>query len=150
LTATCPVAIFDTSALCAALRLGLGAAFWSRPGQKLEDQLSSSPVVRVSILRTDADRFSRVRDEMTAALDILAPGIRALTGHIDFFAGADEATFALTNVSLWRSLADAHQLDHFQPMLDLAPRFAALGATFERPIINAATLWRTAPAEQAG
>ena len=105
--------------------------------------MTNSPIVRVSILRTDADRFSRLRNEMAAALEILAPGIRALSGHIDFFAGADEATCALTNVSLWRSLADAQQLDHFQPMLDLAPRFVALGATFERPIINAATLWRT-------
>ena len=64
--------------------------------------MTNSPIVRVSILRTDAARFARVRDEMSAALEILAPGIRALTGHIDFFAGADEETSSLTNVSLWR------------------------------------------------
>ncbi|WP_297514145.1 hypothetical protein [uncultured Caulobacter sp.] len=104
--------------------------------------MTRSPVVRLSILRTDPDQFSRVREAMEAALDALEPGIRALDGLIDFFAGADEATCALTNVSLWRGLDQARQLDHFQPMLDLAPRFVALGARFERPIINASTLWR--------
>jgi hypothetical protein len=31
-------------------------------------------------------------------------------------------------------------MERFQPMLDLAKRFA--GATFERPIMNYATLWQ--------
>jgi len=61
-------------------------------GQMLESQLTNSRIVRVSILRTDGNRFSRLRDEMAAALEILAPGIRALTGHVEFFAGADKAT----------------------------------------------------------
>ncbi len=56
--------------------------------------------------------------------------------------GADEATSSLTNVSLWTSLEAAKQLDTFQPMLELAKPFAAKGATFERPIMNYATLWQ--------
>lgn len=107
--------------------------------------MTNLPVVRVSILRTDAGRFPRVRDEMAAAITVLEPGIRALPGLIDFIVGADEATSSLSNVSLWRSLEEAKQLDRFQPMLDLAPRFVALGATFERPIMNYTTLWRTLP-----
>lgn len=69
-----------------------------------------------------------------------------MPGLIDFIVGADEATYSLSSVSLWRSLAEAHLLDRFRPMLDLGPCFIALGATFERPIMNYVTLLRTAPA----
>ena len=33
-------------------------------------------------------------------------------------------------------------MDTFQPMLDLGKAFAAKGATFDRPIMNYATLWQ--------
>jgi len=33
-------------------------------------------------------------------------------------------------------------MDTFQPMLDLGKAFTAKGATFERPIMNSATLWQ--------
>lgn len=52
------------------------------------------------------------------------------------YAGADEATSSLTNVSVWTSLEAAKQMDRFQPMLDLGKTFAEAGATFERPIMN--------------
>jgi hypothetical protein len=42
-------------------------------------------------------------------------------------------------------LEHARQLDHFQPMLDAGKRFAAAGASFERPIMNYATMWRFGP-----
>jgi len=82
---------------------------------------------------------------MAAADPILRPGIEALPGLLAFYAGADEATSSLTNVSMWTDLASAKQLDSFQPMLDLGKVFAAKGATFERPIMNYATLWQLAP-----
>ena len=48
----------------------------------------------------------------------------------------------MTNVSLWRTLDDARQMDRFEPTPELGRRFSAQGATFERPIMNYATLWR--------
>jgi len=82
---------------------------------------------------------------MVASDPILRPGIEALPGLLAFYAGADEATSSLTNVSIWTDLASAKQLDSFQPMLDLGKVFAAKGATFERPIMNYATLWQLSP-----
>ena len=56
-------------------------------------------------------------------------------------AGADAETSSLSNVSIWDTLDDAKQMERFQPMLDLGKRFLDAGATFERPIMNYATLW---------
>ncbi|MEZ5934757.1 MAG: hypothetical protein R3F54_23035 [Alphaproteobacteria bacterium] len=98
-------------------------------------------VVRVSIMRCDPSRFSDFRRRMTEAEHLLAPGIRAMHGLVSYWAGADEATSSLTNVSVWRTLDDAKQMDSFQPMLDLGKQFAEQGATFERPIMNYTTLW---------
>ncbi len=100
------------------------------------------PVVRVSILRCPPERFAELRDMMADADRVLRPGIEAMPGLLAFYVGADEATSSLSNVSLWTSLEAARQLDTFQPMLDLGKPFVAKGATFERPIMNYATLWQ--------
>ncbi|HEX7388586.1 MAG TPA: hypothetical protein VF286_00650 [Acidiphilium sp.] len=100
------------------------------------------PVVRVSILRCPPERFAELRQMMADADAVLRPGIEAMAGLLAFYTGADEATFSLSNVSLWTSLEGARQLDTFQPMLDLGKPFVAKGAIFERPIMNYATLWQ--------
>lgn len=102
----------------------------------------SDPVVRVSILRCEAAQFARLRQMMVEAEALLRPGVEAMPGLLAFYVGADEATHSLMNTSVWDSLEHAQQLDHFQPMLDAGKRFVAEGATFERPIMNYATLWR--------
>ena len=112
------------------------------------------PVVRVSILRCAPERFAELRQMMIEADATLRPGIEAMRGLLAFYAGADAATLSLTNVSVWTDLAAAKQLDTFQPMLDLGKVFVDKGATFERPIMNYATLWELnaggAPAAGAG
>jgi hypothetical protein len=100
------------------------------------------PVVRVSILRCPPNRFAELRQMMMAADPVLRPGIEAMRGLLAFYAGADEATSSLSNVSIWNTLADAKQLDTFQPMLELGKTFSASGATFERPVMNYSTLWQ--------
>jgi len=76
---------------------------------------------------------------------VLRPGIETMRGFLAFYAGADEATSSLTNVSLWADLDAAKQLDRFQPMLDAGKAYVAKGATFERPIMNYMTLWQLQP-----
>jgi hypothetical protein len=100
------------------------------------------PVVRVSILRCVSEKFTELQQMMIEADSVLRPGIEAMPGLISFYAGADEATSSLTNVSVWKTLDNARQLDTFQPMLDLGKAFAQKGATFERPIMNHLTLWQ--------
>ena len=103
------------------------------------------PIVRVSILRCAPDTFAELRQMMIDAEKVLRPGIESMRGLLAYYGGADEATSSLTNVSVWSDLAAAKQMDTFQPMLDLGKEFAAKGATFERPIMNYATLWQFEP-----
>jgi hypothetical protein len=100
------------------------------------------PVVRVSILRCAPEKFAEFQQMMIETDSILRPGIEAMPGLISFYVGADEATSSLSQVSLWKTLDDAKQLDTFQPMLDLGKAFVQKGATFERPIMNYSTLWQ--------
>jgi len=100
-----------------------------------------SVVVRVSIIHCKPEAFAELRGMMVAAMAPLESGIAKMRGLVHFYAGADEATSSLNNVSVWASLEDAKQLDTFQPMLDLGREFVAKGAVFERPIMNYETLW---------
>jgi hypothetical protein len=102
-------------------------------------------IVRVSILRCHPQQFAELKKMMAESITVLEPGIRQMRGLIKFYAGEDEATHSLVNVSVWHTLEDAKQLDTFQPMLDLGKVFAAKGAVFERPIMNYASLWEIAP-----
>lgn len=102
-------------------------------------------IIRVSILRCQPDQFVEFRRMMDESNAVLEAGIRQMRGLLHYYAGADEAVNSLTNVSIWRTLADAQQMDRFQPMLDLGKIFAAKGATFERPITNYASLWEIVP-----
>ena len=102
-------------------------------------------IVRVSVLRCAPGEFGRFRTMMAAAESVLRPGIEAMPGLLAYYAGADEGTHSLTNTSLWESLERAQQMDRFEPMLELAKRFAAEGARFDRPIMNYATLWKFGP-----
>ena len=99
------------------------------------------PVVRVSILRCAPENFAELERMMAESDAILRPGIEAMPGLIHFYAGADQATSSLMNVSIWKTLDDAKQLDSYQPMLDLGKDFVRKGATFERPIMNYLTQW---------
>lgn len=100
------------------------------------------PVVRVSVIRCAPERFADVRQLMIEVEPVLRPGIEAMPGLISFYAGADEATSSLVNVSIWNTLDEAKQLDHFQPMLDAGKVFVQKGAVFERPIMNYLPLWQ--------
>ena len=101
----------------------------------------SNPVIRVSVLRCKPEDFARLHVMMVEAEAVLRPGIEAMDGFLAFFAGADETAHAMINTSFWRTLADAQQLDHYEPMLELGRRFTAQGAVFERPIVNYGGLW---------
>jgi hypothetical protein len=64
-----------------------------------------------------------------------------MRGNLGYFVGIDRVANAMHNVSLWETVEDANQMASFQPMLDLASEFVALGVRFQRPILNCATLW---------
>ena len=101
--------------------------------------------VRVSILRCDPPQFAELRQMMADSQAVLEPGIREMRGLIHFYVGEDETTSSLSNVSVWRSLEDAKQLDTYQPMLDLGKVFVSKGARFDRPIMNYVSQWDIVP-----
>lgn len=107
--------------------------------------MASDPIVRISIMRCYAAQFDTLRQMMLEVETALRPGIERMPGLLAFYAGADPITLSLHNTSFWDTLEHAQQLDHFQPMLDAGKRFAAAGASFERPIMNYATMWRFGP-----
>jgi len=53
-------------------------------------------------------------------------------GGLGYFAGVDRSKNAMHNASLWETVEDANQMTSFQPMLDLAGAFIALGVRFQR------------------
>jgi hypothetical protein len=117
---------------------------------KRSGKFPMGPIVRVSVIRCAPDRFAEIRQMLMGDEKVLRPGIEAMRGLLAFYTGADEATSSFTQVSLWVDLAAAKQLDRFQPMLDLGKEYVARGATFERPIMNYATLWQLGPKAGVG
>lgn len=101
----------------------------------------ASEVVRVSIGRFDAEIAQTVEEQLVAGMNRIMPELRKLPGLVSYSAGVDKKNNALSNVSVWQSLAQAEQMATFQPMLDLAKEFVALGVRFERPILNFETVW---------
>src|SRR5262252_3616191 len=64
-----------------------------------------------------SEKFTEFQLMMIEADSVLRPGIEAMPGLINYYAGADEANSSLTNVSIWKTLDNAKQMDTFQPML---------------------------------
>jgi hypothetical protein len=108
---------------------------------------TNMPTVHVSVMRCDPKQFAEFRKMMVESITVLEPGIRQMRGLVHLYTGEDEAVSSLAQVSVWRTLEDAKQLDTFQPMLDLGKVFTSEGATFERPIMNYVSLWEIAPPE---
>lgn len=71
----------------------------------------------------------------------LEAGSRRIRGLLHCYARADEAQNSLTNVGIWRTLADGPQMDWFQAMPGLGKTVGGGGAAFEGPIVNHASLW---------
>jgi quinol monooxygenase YgiN len=99
------------------------------------------PVVRISLGRFDAEKFEDIRKLLDESQKSLVPAIRGLKGNLAYYVGIDRENNAMTNVSVWESMRDAHQMASLQAMLDLAKIFVDAGVRFERPITNHETLW---------
>jgi quinol monooxygenase YgiN len=78
---------------------------------------------------------------MTEAGKTLIPAIQKLSGCVSYFAATDEASCTMVNVSVWDTFEHAQAMAALPEMGALAKEFIALGAEFERPIINYSALW---------
>ena len=118
-----------------------GVCIGFAPLGRAEESDSPASVVRLSRGAFPPERYDAVRARLAAAQATLVPAIRALPGCLHYYAAIDRDSGSMVNVSVWRSLADAQQMQTLAPMLALAEEFAREGVVFERPIVNYETLW---------
>jgi hypothetical protein len=111
------------------------------PAARAEKTAVGMPVVRISRGSFPPEKYQGIRARLDTAQTSLIPAIRQLSGCLHYFAAIDRDSSSMVNVSIWRSLADAQQMQTLPPMLALAEDFTREGVRFERPIINYQTLW---------
>ncbi len=99
------------------------------------------PIVRISRGSFAPEKYETIKTRLDAAQKSLVPAIRRLAGCLHYFAAIDRESSTMVNVSVWRSLADAQQMQTLGPMQALAEDFTQQGVRFERPIVNYETLW---------
>jgi hypothetical protein len=127
------------------LMQGLLATLFSAvvaPIARAEKATVGGPIVRISRGSFAPEAYEQVRHRLDAAQESLIPAIRRLGGCLHYFAAIDRESSTMVNVSVWRSLVDAQQMQTLAPMLALAEAFSREGVRFERPIINYETLWQ--------
>jgi hypothetical protein len=100
------------------------------------------PVLRISRGSFKPEDYERIKARLDESQQTLVPAITKLSGCLHYWAGIDRTTNTMVNVSVWKFLADAKQMETLAPMLELAGEFAKLGVVFERPIANHETLWQ--------
>jgi hypothetical protein len=101
-------------------------------------------VVRISkgsFDQADMDEAERLLIDSQA---VLREPLQQLRGLVHYYVGIDREQGFLTNVSVWETLEDAHQMDSLQAMLDQRPILQAAGISFE-PITNHDTIWTISP-----
>jgi len=111
-------------------------------GKGEKQDMAAAPVIRISLGTFDAQKAAVVEAKLIESKAALETGIRAMRGNLGYYAGIDRKNNAMSNVSLWESIETAEQMATFQPMMDLAGAFIALGVRFQRPILNCATVWQ--------
>ena len=98
--------------------------------------------MRISRGSFKPEDYDRIKARLDESEQTLVPAIMELSGCMHYWAGIDRTSNTMVNVSVWKSLADAKQMDTLAPMLALAGEFVRLGVVFERPISNYETLWQ--------
>jgi hypothetical protein len=111
-------------------------------GKGEKQDMATAPVIRISLGTFDTEKIATVEVKLVESKAALEAGIRAMRGNLGYYAGIDRKNNAMSNVSLWESIETAEQMATFQPMIDLASMFIALGVRFQRPILNFATVWQ--------
>lgn len=102
------------------------------------------PVVRISKGSFDPAAAAQAEQLLVASERALREPLTRLPGLLHYYVGVDRVKGQLINVSVWSTLAHAHQMDTLPEMLAQRPILEAGGVTFE-VITNHETLWTITP-----
>ena len=102
------------------------------------------PVVRISKGRFDLENAAEAERVLAESERALRVPLTKLSGLLHYYVGIDRVNRQLINVSVWNSLASAHQMDTLPEMLAQRPILERAGVTFE-VITNHETLWTITP-----
>jgi hypothetical protein len=105
-------------------------------------------VVRVSKGRFNLASIEELQQLLAASEAALRDPLQGLNGLLHYYVGIDREQGFLTNVSVWMTLRDAHQMDTLPAMLAQRPLLEQAGVSFE-PITNHETLWSIGASEDA-
>lgn len=98
--------------------------------------------VRISKGSYRPELHAEVTDRLAASAKTLVPAISAMAGCLSYYAGTEQASCTMVNVSVWDTLEQAQAMGSLPEMATLAKEFIALGVEFERPIVNYPVLWQ--------
>jgi quinol monooxygenase YgiN len=98
--------------------------------------------VRISKGHYKSELHAEVTARLAASSTSLVPAIRALPGCLSYYAGSDQSSSTMVNVSVWDTLEHAQAMGSLPEMAALAKEFIGLGVEFERPIANYPVLWQ--------
>ena len=101
-------------------------------------------VVRISKGRFDLANINQAEQLLIDSEAALREPLQQLRGLVHYYVGIDREHGFLTNVSVWETLDDAHQMDTLRAMLAQRPILEAAGIRFEQ-ITNHDTLWTISP-----
>ena len=102
------------------------------------------PFVRVSKGRFDPENAAAVERLLAESERALHGPLTQLSGLLHYYVGIDRVNRQLINVSVWDSLASAHQMDSLPEMLAQRPILERAGVMFE-VITNHEMLWTITP-----
>jgi hypothetical protein len=102
------------------------------------------PAVRISKGRGDPTTMPEAERLLIASEAALRDPLQQLHGLVHYYVGIDREQGFVTNVSVWETLQDAHQMDSLVAMLAQRPILEAAGISFE-PITNHETVWTITP-----
>jgi quinol monooxygenase YgiN len=104
-------------------------------------QTKNKNIVRISIGYFKPELVAKVEEMLENEFKkSLIPAIKKLKGNISYHVAIDKEKNALTNVSFWKTKADAMQMATLKEMLAMRTTFEALGLQFIE-ITNHEMVW---------
>jgi len=111
--------------------------------------MTNSPVVRISRGRFEPKIYVEIVSLAKRSEAALEPSLKQLKGLLYYHVSVDKKTSTFVNVSLWKDLDSAKQMDSLPAMLAQRPVMEEAGLQFDK-IANYEPLWRIATAAVSG